>query len=447
MKPVWYFDYFDSVDTVKEAIDRAKQVRYIHQRGGFEIRNWVSNSPKVLQSLGEQKSALFVHFTQDKMTMKERVLGITWNQDEEIGSDCWDMWKRWTGLLSDVESVRIPRCYLGDSLSSIVESIELHVFTDASEHAYGCVAYLRVVVEGVVRCSLVMCRSKVAPLKRQSVPRLELMAAVLGARLSETILTTHTLKIDRIGGILELTRATDWRWISTKLNIADVLTKLSRNPILQSVSEWFTSPSFLHQSEDQWPSTDTQIGDTTEKARGLVLFHEVINDERCSRWITLLRGTAYALRFISNCIRKKNDELPVLTTNLTLKPEQQPERLARSSSIYKLTPVLVQDGILRMGGRMETSTGIPFDKRLPIIFPRKHGLTGKLIQVYHEKFGHANRETVVNELRQRFWIPSIRSNFPSNATVHLVQSASLSSSSSADESASDPAGNIIALAI
>ncbi|XP_053699370.1 uncharacterized protein LOC128746343 [Sabethes cyaneus] len=312
----------------------------------------------------------------------------------------------------------------------------------------------RAAFEGVVRCSLVMSLSKVAPLKRQSVPRLELMAAV-GARLSESILTTHTFKIDqcvfwtdsktvcswirsdqhkfkqfvafRIGEILELTRAMDWRWISAKLNIADVLTKWSRNPILQSNSEWFTGPSFLHQSEDQWPSTDTQIGDTTEehmdcdrkkngrriittkateKQRLLIKaqyssVHKPLSQEEFQKTEIVLWKQAQFDGF--------PDEMSVLTTNLTLKPGQQPERIARSSSIYKLTPVLDQDGILRMGGRMETSTDMPFDKRFPIILPRKLGLTGKLIQVYHEKFGHAIRETVVNELRQRFWIPNIRS--------------------------------------
>ncbi|XP_055522555.1 uncharacterized protein LOC129716741 [Wyeomyia smithii] len=100
--------------------------------------------------------------------------------------------------------------------------------------------------------------------------------------------------------------------------------------------------------------------------------------------------------------------MSVLNKNLALKPGQEPEKIMRSSSIYKLTPVLDQDGILRMNGRMEAATGMPFDKRYPIILPRKHGLTKKLIQVYHENFGHANRETVVNELRQRFWIPNIR---------------------------------------
>ncbi|XP_055526914.1 uncharacterized protein LOC129719544 [Wyeomyia smithii] len=100
--------------------------------------------------------------------------------------------------------------------------------------------------------------------------------------------------------------------------------------------------------------------------------------------------------------------MSALMTNMTLKPGQEPERITKSSCIYKLTPVLDENGVLRVGGRMETSTDISFDKRFPIILPRKHGLTRKIIQFYHEKFGHANRETVVNELRQRFWIPNIR---------------------------------------
>ncbi|XP_065075024.1 uncharacterized protein LOC135698819 [Ochlerotatus camptorhynchus] len=121
--------------------------------------------------------------------------GCDW--DDAIIDDCWEMWKRWIAVLPEVENIRIPRCYLGDSLSSAVESIEVHIFTDASEHAYGCAAYLRVVIDGAVRCVLAMARSKVAPLKRQSIPRLELMAAVLEARMSQTMIATHSLKIDR----------------------------------------------------------------------------------------------------------------------------------------------------------------------------------------------------------------------------------------------------------
>ncbi|XP_055623158.1 uncharacterized protein LOC129766604 [Toxorhynchites rutilus septentrionalis] len=255
-------DYFDSAETVEEAIRRAKEVRFVHSQGGFELRNWVSNSPEVLRLMGEEKAAQAIHFGRDKETGNERVLGIIWSPDqdtfsfstehrdhlrdylsgterptkrivlscvmgffdplgllapftvhgkilvqdlwrtgcawdEKVDERCWTKWKRWIELLPDVENIQIPRCYFGDSLSSAVESLELHIFVDASEYAYGCVGYLRAVVEGTVRCSLIMSRSKVAPLKRQSVPRLKLMAAVLGARMLHTVINNHTVKFQR----------------------------------------------------------------------------------------------------------------------------------------------------------------------------------------------------------------------------------------------------------
>ncbi|XP_058814526.1 uncharacterized protein LOC131678398 [Topomyia yanbarensis] len=544
-------DYFDSVDTVEEAIHRAKEVSFVHSKAGFEIRNWVSNSPEFLQSLGVQRPTQEVHFNRDKQTDNERVLGIIWDPeqdefsfstqqreelkayfqgdkrptkrivlssvmgffdplgllsqftihgkiiiqhlwrsgcdwDDQISDDCWGMWKRWIGLLPKVDMIRIPRCYLGDAMLSSVDSLEVHIFSDASEHAYGCVAYLRAVINGKVRCTLAMSRSKVAPLKRQSIPRLELMAALLAARMKQTILATHSLKISRcilwtdsrtvcswiradqhkykqfiafrVGEILESTKVTDWRWIPSKLNLADVLTKWGLGPPLESDGEWFNAQAFLYQHEDQWPSQDMFVEDTDEEARGVVLFHGLIDAQASSRWMTIVRVTANVLRFITNCKRKRDglailtskatenqrrlikseirttqrpfqkeefikaenilwkqiqfenygDEMSALMKNMEAKPGQPLEKIKKSSCIYKLTPVIDEEGVLRMGGRMGKSKTIPFDKKYPIILSRKHEVTKKLIQFYHEKYGHANRETVFNELRQKFWIPNLR---------------------------------------
>lgn len=116
--------------------------------------------------------------------------GCDW--DEANNDECWQIWKCWIGVLSEVKSIRIPRCYLGNNTA--VELTEVHIFMDTSEYAYSCVAYLRMVIKGVIRCSLAMSRFKVAPLKRQSIPRLELMVAVLGAPMSQTMIEAHSLK-------------------------------------------------------------------------------------------------------------------------------------------------------------------------------------------------------------------------------------------------------------
>jgi len=61
------------------------------------------------------------------------------------------------------------------------------VFCDASSHGYGACAYVRVVYEDYVQCSLVIGKSGVAPLKPVTIPRLELTAAVLAAKLGTMV--------------------------------------------------------------------------------------------------------------------------------------------------------------------------------------------------------------------------------------------------------------------
>lgn len=188
-----------------------------------------------------------------------------------------------------------------------------------------------------------MSRAKVAPLKRQSIPRLELMAAVLGAHMRQRFLETTTLHIDRstlwtdsrtvlswlqsdqykykqfvafrVGEILELTNMRDWRWVPTKQNIADVLTKWGRGPPLQNESEWVNGPSMLYHPREQWPMV-AAVKETGEEARGLVMFHEVVDVSAVSRWTKLVRVTATVVRFVTNCRRKKAGE-PIVTSQAT----------------------------------------------------------------------------------------------------------------------------------
>ena len=83
-------------------------------------------------------------------------------------------------FLSELEwlsTVRIPRCYFS---KEGVFSVELHGFSDSSQKAYGCVIYLRIQYEdGTVIVRFVSSKTKVAPLSRQTIPRLELMDATL----------------------------------------------------------------------------------------------------------------------------------------------------------------------------------------------------------------------------------------------------------------------------
>ncbi|XP_055622975.1 uncharacterized protein LOC129766467 [Toxorhynchites rutilus septentrionalis] len=82
--------------------------------------------------------------------------------------------------------------------------------------------------------------------------------------------------------------------------------------------------------------------------------------------------------------------------------------LAKSSSLHKLTPFLDEAYILRVGDRIGAAPLVPYSPRYPIILPQKHRITVLIIDYYHRKFLHANGETICNEIRQKFFVPSLR---------------------------------------
>ena len=97
--------------------------------------------------------------------------------------------------LKNVEKVNIPRCYFvnGNSLNS---KVQLHLFMDASENTYAVVAYFLIESPGGIEISFVSSKTKVAPLRPVSIPRMGLLAAILGSRLSKNIVNSHDIRID-----------------------------------------------------------------------------------------------------------------------------------------------------------------------------------------------------------------------------------------------------------
>jgi hypothetical protein len=85
--------------------------------------------------------------------------------------------------LPQLGEINVPRCTQPNSRD---EDCELHAFVDASLTAFGAVVYSRTIDEqGKVTVRFVVAKAKVTPLQVVSIPRLELMAAVLGVRLVE----------------------------------------------------------------------------------------------------------------------------------------------------------------------------------------------------------------------------------------------------------------------
>lgn len=390
--------------------------------------------------------------------------GISW--DDLIDERLNEQWKEWVAYFSKLGEIRIPRCYF--NVPKQPENIELHIFTDASEKAYCCAAYFRTIIEGKPRSTLVCAKSKVAPIKPMSIPRLELQAAVLGARMAETICKNHNLSITkrifwsdsftvlswirsnhrrykqfvafRIGDLLSKTEISEWRWIPSKLNVADDGTKWANGPSFLPNARWFIGPAFLSMPEEFWPEHQQSVPETDEELKMCMIHKEHVIEEfvdisRFSKWERLLRATAYVIRFSSNC-RNRARELPIesgclkqhelkLAEHILLKIAQSSKYneevatlekngssgkcrvIEKSSTIYKLSPFLDDDGLLRADGRI-TIDVIDYDARFPIILPKDHRISLLLVDWFHRKYLHANRETVVNEVKQKYHIPRMR---------------------------------------
>ena len=116
-----------------------------------------------------------------------------------------EMKKRWDSLIKDLQDLKpitFPRCYFSEVKEKMM-SCELHGFCDASTRAYGAVIYLRMITTTeAVYTTMVASKARVAPLNKQTIPRLELLSALILARLITNVKQAleSEMKIDKIAG-------------------------------------------------------------------------------------------------------------------------------------------------------------------------------------------------------------------------------------------------------
>ncbi|XP_015118392.1 uncharacterized protein LOC107042036 [Diachasma alloeum] len=107
--------------------------------------------------------------------------------DSSVDQETRSVFNHWLDELSWLGELKIPRWSFGGGPS--VASVSLHAFVDASQEAYASVIFARVEVEDNVECHFIMAKSRVAPKVKPTIPRLELLAATVGARLMESVVT------------------------------------------------------------------------------------------------------------------------------------------------------------------------------------------------------------------------------------------------------------------
>ncbi|XP_048250607.1 uncharacterized protein LOC125378709 [Haliotis rufescens] len=205
--------------------------------------------------------------------------GASW--DEEISGKLLDRWNEWISQLYLLDSLKMDRCYKVKWLKA-VSSCELHHFADASETGYGMVTYMRLIDEdGNIQCSFVIGKARVAPLKRITIPRMELTAATALVRMNAMLVREldytvgnsyywtdsmsvlryianqtsrfHTFVANRLSVIHESSKIEQWRYINTQLNPADYASRGMSMKKLLETPQWINGPDFLSKTVDKWP--------------------------------------------------------------------------------------------------------------------------------------------------------------------------------------------------
>lgn len=501
-----------SLDSKEEVQNYYKEARNIMNSASFNLRSWTSNCDE-LRNIAKKENVLDADVT-------TKILGMRWNVntdtiafqqheytptatttkrevlqesskiydpqgllspvsirakifmqslwtrqcdwDEIITSEELLEWKDIAQDLHDASTIKINRHFFTTATTRMSDSM-LHIFCDASLKAYGATAYLCTAEDS----SLIMAKSRVAPLKKLTLPQIELLAAVLGVRLANYI--HQSLKIEhtvywsdsqivlhwiagnksnnqfvrnRVTEIRQNTSAEDWKYCPTDQNPADLLTRGIPSDDLHQKTLWWKGPHWISRDKD-WPqwnkhkmtdekaieeltafTTVTEAATTNiENERGL---DQSIDIHRYSSLQKLYRVTAYVTRFINNCRsnvqdRKKNhltaEEIQASETKWIISCQHQgfPDvfKNMNTSSTKKLSIIkqlhLFQDssGILRCGGRLHNAP-IQDSAKFPILLPAKHQLTNFIIQDAHKLQLHSGTNATITHVRQKFWIPTIR---------------------------------------
>ena len=189
---------------------------------------------------------------------------------------------------NEVQEIRRKRCYSFWTPDNPIVDVQIHGFCDASIKAYGACAYLRIENKsGDLSCELISSKSRVAPIKKQTIPRLELMGALVLTELLESVknelndcyeLSKVVAWIDstvayywitndkkytkfiqnRKEKIVKVIKAVQWKLVNTKSNPADIVSRGMSPFELNRSESWFCGPGFLTLPETQWPQVQLQ---------------------------------------------------------------------------------------------------------------------------------------------------------------------------------------------
>ncbi|XP_071580238.1 uncharacterized protein [Temnothorax nylanderi] len=495
-------DLLSGADSIKRAKDIVHKISSVLASAGFRLRKWVSNEPTILQDIPvEDQVPNYVNFTDGGLT---KTLGLVWEAHNDVLiysrkeitqkkvtkrsilseitqifdplgllspciiiakmllQDLWshklkwdeslphDLHSKWTSFrtqLENLKQIRIPR----HVVCKEYKEIQLHGFSDASQKAYSACIYIRSVdAQGNINIHLLCSKTRVAPLKLQTITRLELLAALILARLADKVQRSINISFDdisywtdsrtvlgwlrmqpnrlqvfvshRVAEIQNLTDCNKWRHVPTKENPADLLSRGLSLDLLAQSKLWWHGPCFLLKEDREWPVMPILEANTLEVKRTLCTLSST--DSPIFKFTAnlnhLIRIMAYCKRFIDNCKRRDKHGSGVLTVAELTETLHILAKLAQAQSflneiemlkmgepitkgrLASLSPFIDNKGLIRVGGRLKNSE-FDTDKKHPIVLSSEYQFTKLLFISEHLRLLHAGPQLLLFSIRERFW--------------------------------------------
>ena len=501
-------DFLSGADTPQEAQALKERATQIMKDGGFEMTKW---QVKDLIKFGEdnvsyvlelcfdinQDSFMFKGYDLDKISFQctkrillsmiaklfdplgivspfimygKIILRAVWRMnvdwDECLSDEICNKFKIWVVSSKSFKNWTIPRIFFQDINWSDIQDIELHGFGDASSSGCGAVVYIRAFIPQVgYRTAFVTSKSRANPVKGLTIPRLEMLAALLASRLVSTVKDDlripdakcfyysdstcvlgwirsdpFALKPFISNRVLEIQESTDvscWFYCKSSENPADILSRGCLADELVNNKLWLHGPPWLMKNLELDPISQIKLGKSAQaefnaesKSHALSLlvtsdlnFH--ISDY--SDFSKLLRVVCYILRFIHNSshsydrmsgpfssLEYYNAELRIVYLEQRVVFEEEircltmKRPLPKGSPLQSLSPFLDSSGFIRVRPiKPEYNFKLPYESKYPICIPSGH-LAKLIITFQHSFLNHCGPVHIYNSLRDRYWIVNAR---------------------------------------
>lgn len=497
-------DLMSGCYSVAEGVRVHEQMKQLLILGGFPLQKWASNNKNLMNSIteGKDSSVTEMEIKSDEVL---RILGVTWHReadefqctvklapvehpitkrrvvsdiarlfdplgwmapvittakvfiqrlwlsgigwDSELPAPLLESWLKFRNNLHRLAEIRIPRWIYSGKSNKV---FELHGFSDASNVGFAAVVYARIIdPEGQTHVSLVTSKTKVAPIKQVSIPRLELCGAVLLAKLINEVadilsipkqnlhawtdssivlawLSNHpsrwkTFVANRVSEILSLTEGNQWSHVASKENPADPASRGIQPSELVDLKLWNDGPEWLHLKKINY-SKGTLIDTNLEERKIKVKAHTLTcvgEGESFLKRFSSLRRLVRVLAWCRRVYLPRHHPKPSWLTATELQNVMviciklcQDQYFAKDLENKKgkfasLNPFRDVNDIWRVGGRLQRSD-LNEDRKHPIMIPRQSHLAKLIIANAHERTLHGGPMLTINYIHTKYWIVNLR---------------------------------------